>query len=157
MSAIKASELGHLDLQASSEGLWWGHGKDSADWRGSRTVGFVPTSAIRYYESLDILPKPERTTLGYRGYSSDDLDLLRFVARLRGLEFPLSDVRNIVALRRDGKAPCDAVRSTHLGRLRQLRPGSRTCEDFRTNSGRWKRNGQRPPRQLADRLYLRCP
>jgi DNA-binding transcriptional MerR regulator len=34
------------------------------------------------------------------------------VARLRALEFPLSDVREIVALRRDGKAPCDAVRST---------------------------------------------
>jgi hypothetical protein len=47
-----------------------------------------------------------------RAYSSEDLDLLRFVARLRALEFPLSDVREIVALRRDGKAPCDAVRST---------------------------------------------
>lgn len=71
----------------------------------------LATSAIRYYESLDILPRPERTRSGYRGYSGDDLDLLRFVARLRSLEFPLSDVREIVALRRDGKAPCDAVRS----------------------------------------------
>jgi DNA-binding transcriptional MerR regulator len=99
----------------------------------------LATSAIRYYESLDILPKPERTTSGYRGYSSDDLDLLRFVARLRGLEFPLSDVREIVALRRDGKAPCDAVRSTisreaaaieaRIEDLRRLQNELRTLEE----------------------------
>ena len=72
----------------------------------------MSSSAIRYYESLDIVPMPGRSDSGYRAYSSEDLDLLRFVARLRALEFPLSDVREIVALRRDGKAPCDAVRST---------------------------------------------
>ena len=105
----------------------------------------LATSAIRYYESLDILPKPERTTSGYRGYSSDDLDLLRFVARLRGLEFPLSDVREIVALRRDGKLLVMRLGPRSLGRLRQLRPGSRTCEDFRTNSGRWKKTAKDLP------------
>jgi len=72
----------------------------------------LAASAIRYYESLDILPSPERSAAGYRGYSDEDLSLLRFVARLRALDFPLSDVREIVALRREGKAPCDAVRST---------------------------------------------
>lgn len=77
----------------------------------SERSGLAP-SAIRYYESLDLVPTPERTESGYRDYSSEDVDLLRFVARLRALEFPLSDVREIVALRRDGKAPCAAVRST---------------------------------------------
>jgi DNA-binding transcriptional MerR regulator len=72
----------------------------------------MATSAIRYYESLGILPEPDRTTSGYRGYDPEDVELLRFVARLRALEFPLSDVREIVALRRDGKAPCAAVRTT---------------------------------------------
>lgn len=72
----------------------------------------LASSAIRYYESLGILPEPERTDSGYRGHADDDLDLLRFVARLRRLEFPLPYVREIVALRRDGKAPCAAVRAT---------------------------------------------
>lgn len=71
----------------------------------------MATSAIRYYESLGILPEADRTESGYRGYDDDDVDLLRFVARLRALEFPLSDVREIVALRRDGQAPCAAVRA----------------------------------------------
>lgn len=77
----------------------------------AQMVGLA-TSAIRYYEALEILPTPERTGSGYRSYTDDDLDLLQFVARLRSLEFPLSDVREIVGLRRDGKAPCGAVRST---------------------------------------------
>ena len=73
--------------------------------------GLAP-SAIRYYEESGILPEPERTDSGYRGYARDDVDLLRFVSRLRTLEFPLSDVREIVALRREGKAPCAKVRAT---------------------------------------------
>ena len=73
--------------------------------------GLAP-SAIRYYEEAGVLPSPERTHSGYRGYDEDGVDLLRFVARLRALEFPLADVREIVALRRDGKAPCGRVRET---------------------------------------------
>ena len=74
-------------------------------------TGLAP-SAIRYYENSGVLPEAERTDSGYREYGDDDVELLRFVARLRALEFPLSDVREIVALRRDGKAPCTAVIET---------------------------------------------
>jgi DNA-binding transcriptional MerR regulator len=77
----------------------------------AKKAGLAP-SAIRYYEDSGVLPEAERTDSGYRGYGEDDVDLLRFVARLRALEFPLSDVREIVALRRDGKAPCQKVRAT---------------------------------------------
>ncbi len=77
----------------------------------SERSGLAP-SAIRFYEESGVLPTPERTDSGYRGYAMEDVDLLRFVARLRTLEFPLSDVREIVALRREGKAPCSKVRAT---------------------------------------------
>ncbi len=77
----------------------------------AKMAGLAP-SAIRYYEDSGVLPEPGRTDSGYRGYEEADVDLLRFVARLRALEFPLSDVREIVALRRDGKAPCGKVRAT---------------------------------------------
>ncbi len=77
----------------------------------AKKAGLAP-SAIRYYEDSGVLPEPGRTDSGYRGYEEGDVDLIRFVARLRALEFPLSDVREIVALRRDGKAPCEKVRET---------------------------------------------
>ena len=72
----------------------------------------LATSAIRYYESLGLLPEPGRSTSGYREYDAEEVELLRFVARLRTLEFPLTDIQEIVGLRREGKAPCSAVRST---------------------------------------------
>lgn len=74
-------------------------------------AGLAP-SAIRYYENTGVLPEPERSDSGYRGYDLADVELLRFVGRLRNLEFPLSDVREIVALRSEGKAPCQKVRTT---------------------------------------------
>ena len=72
----------------------------------------LATSAIRYYESLGLLPEPGRSTSGYREYDAEEVELLRFDARLRTLEFPLTDIQEIVGLRREGKAPCSAVRST---------------------------------------------
>ena len=39
----------------------------------------VTTKTIRYYESIGILPTPERTPSGYRAYDSKTLDRLRFI------------------------------------------------------------------------------
>lgn len=75
----------------------------------ARSVG-LETSAIRYYEAHGIVPQPQRTAAGYRDYRDDDVEVLRFVRRLRSLELPLDDVREIVSLRTHGQAPCSQVR-----------------------------------------------
>lgn len=71
----------------------------------------LETSAIRFYEADGVVPAPERTDAGYRNYSAKDVELLRFVRRLRSLEFPLDDVKEIVTLRTSGEAPCATVRT----------------------------------------------
>lgn len=70
----------------------------------------LETSAIRYYETHGIVPEPARTAAGYRDYNDQQVDLLQFVRRLRSLELPLDDVREIVALRTKGEPPCSQVR-----------------------------------------------
>lgn len=70
----------------------------------------LQTSAIRYYESNGIVPEPQRTAVGYRDYREDDVELLQFVRRLRSLELPLNDVREIVSLRSGGQPPCARIR-----------------------------------------------
>lgn len=77
----------------------------------ARSVG-LEASAIRYYETHGIVPPPERTPAGYRDYGDDDVELLRFVRRLRSLELPLDDVREIVSLRTEGLPPCIQVRDS---------------------------------------------
>ena len=70
----------------------------------------VDTSTIRYYESVDVLPEPERTAAGYRAYTADDVERLRFVTLARSLGVGLDDIRQILGLRDEGEAPCSYVR-----------------------------------------------
>lgn len=70
----------------------------------------LEASAIRFYESVGVLPHPARSPAGYRVYDDADVELMRFVRRLRALELPLDDVREIAQLRISGEAPCRPVR-----------------------------------------------
>lgn len=70
----------------------------------------LEASAIRFYESSGVLPAPARSDAGYRDYAEADVELMRFVRRLRALELPLDDIREIVRLRTSGEAPCQPVR-----------------------------------------------
>src|SRR3989442_8976864 len=66
--------------------------------------------ALRLYEEAGILPAPRRTQSGYRVYSSEALDLLAFVRQAQRLGFTLDEIREIVAIKRAGRAPCLHVR-----------------------------------------------
>ena len=61
----------------------------------------LPAKTIRYYEEIGLIPPPPRTEGGYRDYSEDDLQVLRFVQRSRGLGFSVKDVGSLLALWRD--------------------------------------------------------
>lgn len=70
----------------------------------------LEVSTIRFYEDQGVLPPPARTEAGYRDYQESDVELMRFVRRLRTLELPLDDITEIVALRTAGQGPCAVVR-----------------------------------------------
>ena len=76
----------------------------------ARSTGLT-ASAIRFYEKRGILPRAVRNSAGYRDFTDQDVDLLRFVHRLRALNIPLDDVRDVVSLRSDGVAPCGSLRT----------------------------------------------
>jgi MerR family transcriptional regulator, copper efflux regulator len=66
--------------------------------------------SLRRYEAAGILPPPRRTAAGYRLYSHESFALLVFVARARRLGFTLEEIREIVSIKRSGRAPCAHVR-----------------------------------------------
>lgn len=71
----------------------------------------VPAKTIRYYEEVGLLPEPDRADNGYRVYASRTVELLRFIARARGLGFSLDDVHDLVDLWQDkGRASSDVRR-----------------------------------------------
>jgi len=69
----------------------------------------VSAKAIRYYESIGVLPDPPRRSNSYRDYSEADLDRVRLVAGARHLDFSLDDIKEILALRDRREAPCRVV------------------------------------------------
>lgn len=61
----------------------------------------VAAKTIRYYESIGLIAPAERTEAGYRVYSTNDIQTLRFIARARGLGFSVADCASLLALWRD--------------------------------------------------------
>lgn len=90
----------------------------------------VSSKAIRYYESIDLLPEPNRKPNGYRDYGEDDLERILFVSGARRLDFSLAEIGEILDLRDRGIAPCSVLLSqlkvkrreidTRIARLEQL-------------------------------------
>jgi len=71
-------------------------------------VGVNP-KAIRYYEGIGLLPSPDRRPSGYRDYSEDDVERLRFVKTAQRLNLSLSEITEILAFRERSERPCEYV------------------------------------------------
>jgi len=69
----------------------------------------VSAKAIRYYESIALLPAAKRRPNGYREYDQADIDRVKLVAGARNLDFSLGDIEEILALRDRREAPCRVV------------------------------------------------
>lgn len=72
-------------------------------------VSDVPAKTIRYYEDVGLLPLAPRAENGYRLYDTEDVQRLHFIRNARGLGFSLGDLKEVVALRDQGEAPCRYV------------------------------------------------
>ncbi len=78
------------------------------------------TSAIRYYESQNLLPAPERTRNGYRIYSEAHRARLDFILRARSLGLSLDEIREILQFRERGSAPCNHVERLLLEKMNEV-------------------------------------
>ena len=80
----------------------------------------VPSKTIRYYESVGLIAPARRSESGYRVYSAQEVEQLRFIQRGRGLGFTVSEVANLLALWRDQSRESAQVKrlaKDHLARI----------------------------------------
>lgn len=70
----------------------------------------VSTKTIRYYEDIDILPAPPRAPSGYRDYGDDAPARLGFIRAAQSVGLTLGEIREVLAFRERGEAPCAHVR-----------------------------------------------
>lgn len=61
----------------------------------------VTSKMIRYYESIGLIGEARRTESGYRKYTDNDVQTLRFIKRSRDLGFSLERIKTLLALWQD--------------------------------------------------------
>lgn len=64
---------------------------------------------IRYYEKVELLPAPPRSSNGYRVYSPELVQRLQFILRARDLGFTMEEVRSLLSLADKGEQTCALV------------------------------------------------
>lgn len=62
---------------------------------------------IRFYESIGLLPEPERTEGNQRRYLARHIDRLRFILHARELGLAVEAIRQLIALGENPAASCE--------------------------------------------------
>ncbi len=70
----------------------------------------VAVATIRYYESLGLLECAQRSKSGYRHYDRDAIQQLMFIKKAQSLQFSLSEIQQLLGVRRQGSPACPMVR-----------------------------------------------
>jgi MerR family transcriptional regulator, copper efflux regulator len=94
--------------------------------RVEMTIGRVANAAgvsidtIRFYERQRLLAAPRRSFSGYRNYSEDVLDRLRFIGDAKRLGFTLKEIRELLSLGVKSTAECGPVTRKAEAKLAEM-------------------------------------
>lgn len=83
-------------------------------------AGVEPTT-IRYYERIGLMPAPARRDSGYRDYGEEAADRLAFIRAAQSVGLTLGEIRETLAFRDRGEAPCCHVAALIERNAAQLR------------------------------------
>ena len=67
----------------------------------------VSTKALRFYESIGLLPEPARTPSGYRDYSPEVIERLQFIREAQTAGLTLAEVTSVLELKDAGNRSCE--------------------------------------------------
>ncbi len=73
--------------------------------------GGVKPETMRYYERVGLLKPSMRTEAGYRIYTDEDVERLRFIRKAQELGFALEEIRGLLGLRINNEAECSEVKA----------------------------------------------
>lgn len=95
----------------------------------------MPAKMIRHYEEAGLIRPASRTASNYRVYTSNDVEVLRFVKQARRLGFAMGQISELLALWQDRDRPSKDVKrlaNEHIveldRRIRELRLMKETLE-----------------------------
>ena len=91
---------------------------------------WLTPQAIRFYEKLGLIEKPQRTSGGYRVFSVETVERIRFIKDAQRLGFSLDEIREVLRLKYSGQSPCECVRRMLSRKLKELRDKIRQMDQM---------------------------
>ena len=77
----------------------------------------VSIETIRYYQKINLFEEPEKPLNGYRLYTSDHIQQLKFIKKAQRLGFTLHEVSELLEI---GSGKCSDVRQKALIKRNQI-------------------------------------
>lgn len=101
------------------------------------TLAGVSPDTLRYYEKERLIAPAAKTAAGYRLYNDEAVRRIRFIKTAQHCGFSLSDIQELLTLKRADSACCEDVRSLAIEKklriehkLRALQAMSRALDDL---------------------------
>lgn len=66
----------------------------------------ISVDTIRYYEKTGLIEKPIRSEGGFRKYTRESVEKLRFIRKAQSLGFSLREIKGIIQCSQEGLKPC---------------------------------------------------
>lgn len=85
-------------------------------------------ATIRYYEEINLLPRPDRQEGNQRRYGDDDVRRLTFIRRCRDFGFSIEQVRTLVSVVQDRSRSCTEARDLAQAHLSEIQAKRRELE-----------------------------
>ncbi len=80
----------------------------------------VNIQTVRLYERMGLLKEPRRTRAGYRDYSAEATETIRFIKSAQEMGFTLREIKTLVRLRDGGDHPSGGVRNLALSKIDEI-------------------------------------
>ena len=91
----------------------------------------IGVQTLHYYEREGLIPPPPRSGSGYRLFTPELVDRVRFIRKAQAIGLPLAEVKDIMRLTEEGSSPCARVHAALTDKLREVNGKLRELESFR--------------------------
>ncbi|HSS21229.1 MAG TPA: heavy metal-responsive transcriptional regulator [Pyrinomonadaceae bacterium] len=89
----------------------------------------VSIDTLRYYEKVKLLPRPARSSGGFRLFALEHIERVRFIKQAQDLGFSLEEIKGLLAT--GGAAECRRVRELLQRKLTELDHRLKAMKGFR--------------------------
>src|SRR6266478_8647391 len=89
----------------------------------------VSIDALRYYERLELLPRPRRSSGGFRLFAPEQIERVKFIKQAQDLGFSLDEIKGLLAT--GGADECRKVRDLLQRKLTELDDRLKAMKGFR--------------------------